>query len=150
MRYWLIILSCIVSFAVCSAQEQAVRDSLSAKPDSLTVQQDTSQTASGIDSVVTYSCTDSIVYNLSTKTMSLFSRSDIRHQQMQLDAERIDVNWTSSTLNAYGIADSSDSTTKKFTGTPTMKDGGEEYKGFELSYNFKSKKGKINVGDTEV
>jgi lipopolysaccharide assembly outer membrane protein LptD (OstA) len=31
-----------------------------------------------------------------------------------------------------------------------MKDGGEEYKGFELGYNFRSKRGRIDVGDTEM
>ncbi len=129
----------------------AVRtDSLAVPTDSLNVQQDTTAASGGIDSVVTYSCADSIVYDPSTRTMSMFAKSDIKHQQMQLNAEHIDVNWTSSTLTARGIPDSSDTTKKHYAGTPVMKDGGEEYRGYELSYNFKSKRGKINAGDTEV
>ena len=47
------------------------------------------QTAGGVDTVVTYSSTDSIVYSMSTKTMSLFNKGQINYRQMQLKSEQI-------------------------------------------------------------
>lgn len=111
---------------------------------------DSTSSASGVDTVVTYTAADSIVYSISTRTMSLFSKGTIDYRDTHLDAERIQVDWRTTTLQAEGIPDSSDTTGTKFEGTPVMKDGGEEFKGFKLSYNFQTKKGKINVGQTEM
>ncbi len=99
--------------------------------------------------------------------MSMYANSDVKYRQMQLKAERIDVDWTTSRLNSFGIPDTSraprhgssdstrtsDTTTvhkKKFKGLPIMKDGSEEYHGFRLGYNFKTKRGIIDVGETEI
>jgi lipopolysaccharide assembly outer membrane protein LptD (OstA) len=144
----------LLSFVCCSFSFAQVfsADSLHSPVDSLhtdslhTVKD--SSSVKGIDTVVTYTCTDSIVYTLSNKTMSLYKKGDIKYQQMQLQSERIHVNWNTSVMTAEGIPDSADTTKKKFKGTPIMKDGGEEFHGFELGYNFKTKKGKINVADT--
>jgi lipopolysaccharide assembly outer membrane protein LptD (OstA) len=141
--------SCL-SFAQVSPQTDSLRlptDSL--RVDSLASRRDTTA-ASVVDSVVTYSSADSIVYSMSTKTMTLFNKAQINYRQMQLKSEQIHINWNTSTMTANGIPDTADTTKKKFKNTPIMKDGGEEYHGFELSYNFKSKKGKIDVGDTHM
>ncbi len=126
---------------------------------------------SGVDSVVVYSSKDSIVYSFDTRTMRMFGNGDVRYREMRLKSEEIDVNWETSTMHARGVLDTADtsgrrqglsgdrslssfeskvSEKKKYRGTPVMKDGGEEYHGFELSYNFKTQKGKIDVGDTQV
>ncbi|TLY31644.1 MAG: hypothetical protein E6K56_04565, partial [Ignavibacteria bacterium] len=94
----------------------------------------------GIDTLVTYSSTDSIVYEFYTKTMSLFGKGQIKYRELQLTADRTDIDWSRSVMTARGIPDTSDTTGKKFKGTPDMKDGSEVYHGHELSYNFQTKK----------
>lgn len=105
---------------------------------------------SGIDSVVTYSASDSIVYSLKTKTMYLHGKGDIKYKELALKAENIDINWRTSILNAEGVPDTADTTGKKFRGLPDLVDRGETYKGSKITYNFKTKKGKIDLGETEI
>ncbi|MBI4546731.1 MAG: LPS-assembly protein LptD [Ignavibacteriae bacterium] len=136
------------------SQQVAKKDTLAllsdtTQIDTTTAARDTT-TVTGVDTVVTYSCVDSIVYSMPTRTMSLFSKGDVKYQRMELQAERIDVNWNTSVLTAFGVPDTADTAAKKFRGTPIMNDAGEEYRGHELSYNFQTKKGKISLGDTEM
>ena len=84
---------------------------------------------------------DSIVYALSSRTMFLFGRGDIRYKELSLKAQLIDINWTTSILNAQGTIDTADSTGKKLRGLPELVDGAETYRGETIAYNFKSKKG---------
>jgi hypothetical protein len=109
-----------------------------------------SGTGGGIDTVVEYSARDSIVFVLPTKTMSLYSRATLRHERMELESERVQIDWRTATLRAQGVPDTSDTGAGKFTGTPVMKDGPEQYDGHELSYNFRTKRGKIDLGDTKI
>ncbi|MBI5476703.1 MAG: LPS-assembly protein LptD [Ignavibacteriales bacterium] len=109
-----------------------------------------SSSSSGIDTLVIYSASDSIVYALETKTMSLFSKSEIKYQEMDLTSEVININWDNSTLNAYGVIDTADTSGKSLRGTPVMKDRGEAYEGKQLGYNFKTKRGRIVVADTKM
>ncbi len=121
--------------------------------DSLTAHRDTVRAVkspSGIDSIVTYSASDSIVYSLSNKTMYLYGKGSIRHKEIALKAENIDINWNTSILNAQGVIDTADTSGKKYRGLPDLIDGGETYKGSKIVYNFKTKKGKIDLGETEI
>jgi hypothetical protein len=105
----------------------------------------------GIDTVVEYSARDSIVFILPTKTMSLYSRSKLRYERMELESERVQIDWRTATMRAQGVPDSSDSAGGGgFAGTPVMKDGPEQYSGRELSYNFRTKRGKIDLGATKI
>lgn len=127
---------------------------------------------SGVDTVVVYSATDSVVYSLRTRTMTMHANGNIKYKQMQLKAEEVDINWDTAIMNARGIPDTTatdssldgsseagsrgrqyvraeDGIKTRYRGTPIMVDGGEEYRGFELSYNFRTQKGRINMGDTE-
>jgi hypothetical protein len=173
MRIWLFGCMCNLLFVVCDAIAQ---DTLSIPPDTLdaaTVPDAAKPSVSGVDTVVVYSAADSIVYSLTTRTMTLYSKGDIKYRQMQLKAEAIDINWDTAIMAARGIPDTSDTaasaeepntntetsagkyfrsadgTKAKYRGTPVMVDGSEEYHGFELSYNFRTQKGRIDVGDTE-
>ena len=144
MRSFLLILSvficCIVSFSKIPVPKDSLHilsDTL--RTDSAHVNRDTTK-VKGVDTVVTYLCSDSIVYDLSTKLMTMFHKSQIKYQQMQLNSERITVNWNTSILTAQGIPDSpavgragsptkdkagsSDSTKKKkYKGLPVMNPG---------------------------
>lgn len=105
---------------------------------------------SGIDSIVVYSASDSIVYSLTDRTMYMFGKGNIRYKELGLKAEQIDINWNTSILTARGVPDTSDTSTSKLRGIPDLVDGGETYHGSEVSYNFRTKKGKIDVGKTEI
>ena len=124
----------------------ALRDSLAKSPDTVK----TVQSPSGIDSVVAYAATDSIIYSLSDKTMYLFGKGNIKYKELGLKAEKIDINWNSSVLFAQGVPDTADTTGKKYRGIPDLVDGNETYHGSTIAYNFKSKKGKIDLGKTEI
>jgi len=135
-----------------SAQTVARNDTArSAVPDT-TALPDTMRikSPSGIDSVVTYSATDSIVYALSRKTMYLYGNSSIKYKSMGLKAELVDINWNTSTLTARGVVDTSDTSHQRYRGLPKMIDGGETYDGSTVLYNFKSKKGRIDLGKTAI
>jgi lipopolysaccharide assembly outer membrane protein LptD (OstA) len=105
---------------------------------------------SGIDSVVSYAAVDSIVYDLSGRTMSLHGQGKIDYKELGLKAERVDINWNTSVLRAHGVPDPTDSTGVRIKGLPDLKDGAELYHGSVVSYNFKTKKGKIDLGKTEI
>ncbi len=120
-------------------------------PDSLAQSAaDSVSSPSGIDSVVTYSASDSVVYSLQSKTMYMHGGSTIKYKELGLDAEKIDINWNNSMLHARGVPDSADTSGTGFRGRPEMIDGAETYDGTDITYNFKTKKGKINLGETEI
>jgi len=93
---------------------------------------------------------DSITYSLSNRMMMLYGKGDVKYKTIELKSERIDMNWDTSVLNARGVPDSADTTGKKLRGTPVLIDGGEQYSGSTISYNFKTQKGKITLGETEI
>jgi len=105
---------------------------------------------SGVDTVVTYSAADSIVYSMSTRFMNMYGQSDLKYRTIGLKAERVDVNWATATLMAQGVKDAADTTGKKFIGLPILVDGDETYNGHRVAYNFRTQKGKITLGDTEI
>jgi lipopolysaccharide assembly outer membrane protein LptD (OstA) len=126
------------------------RDTLNATPVALSPDSTKQPGSSGIDTVVTYSASDSIVYSLRTRFMNLYGKTQLHYQTLGLKAERTTVNWNTMTLSSEGVADTADPSGKKKIGSPEMKDGGELYDGSRISYNFQTKKGKINVGETEM
>jgi len=151
MRLWCILIFLISFAAVVFGQDYPRIDSTAIHAD--TVKADTSKKSSesaGIDTVVSYSSADSVVFFYKTKVMSMYRKGDIKYQKMGLQAERIDVDWNTSTMSAFGVPDSSDTSKSKLRGAPVMIDGGEQYQGKKLRYDFKSKKGTITIADTKI
>jgi lipopolysaccharide assembly outer membrane protein LptD (OstA) len=105
---------------------------------------------SDVDTVVSYSATDSIAFSPVTRFMKMYGKGNIEYRETKLKAERVDINWNTSTLVAYGVKDSTDSTKKKMKGNPVMSDGGEQYTGARIAYNFKSRRGKIVLAESEM
>jgi len=132
------------------------RDTLaSAKPDSVARQDTTKKKGGGIDTNVVYSAVDSIVYSYPKKVMMMYGKGDVKYRTLGLKSERIDVNWNTNNLESYGVLDSSkigktDSLKKLYRGTPVMIDGTETYEGWKIGYNFKSQKGLVTLGETEM
>ncbi|MEX2115821.1 MAG: putative LPS assembly protein LptD [Bacteroidota bacterium] len=117
-----------------------------ASPDTTLAIQDTSRSISGLDTLVIYKAADSISYSLRTRYMNLYGEGDIRYRTIHLEADRIAVNWDTATLTAGGVKDTSGA----MTGLPKLNDAGENYDGFEIGYNFRTKKGLIDRGETEL
>ncbi len=123
-----------------------------AMPDSAAIRSTADSTArpanSSIDTVVTYTAKDSISYSVRSRFMNMYGKCETQFRTVGLKAERVDLNWDTSTLVAYGVPD----TTRRDTtlGRPILKDGGEDYHGERVSYNFRTRKGRITVGTTEM
>lgn len=144
---------CLVSVLLPAQQRPAAgTDTLrAARADTTAAAADTvRRSPSGIDSTVAYSAADSIHYDLRDRTMFLYGKGDIKYRELGLKADRIDVNWNTSILNARGVADTSDTSGAKMKGQPVLVDGAETYNGSTIAYDFKTKKGKIVLGKTEI
>ncbi|MDD8018629.1 MAG: LPS assembly protein LptD [Bacteroidota bacterium] len=140
-------------FIFSSVSYSQTADSLKIRPDSLQTKIDTSKTSSSIDSMVTYTANDSIVFTFDDKQMKMFGKSDVKYKDIGLKSERIDVNWNTNQLTSYGILDSTkkertDTLKKLYTGTPIMTEGADKYDGWKISYNFKTQKGRVTLGGT--
>lgn len=126
-------------------------DSTRISSDTTKVLPDTTEaTSSGVDTVITYSAKDSIIYSVSTRGMNLYGNGSMKYRDLKLDAERIDVDWDSTSLTAYGKPDTSDPTGKKYVGTPKFSEKNEQYQGSKVRYNFRTKKGRITLAETEI
>ncbi len=130
---------------------QTVADSLRAPIDTtkqVTAVDTTSR--SSVDTVVVYSASDSITFSPVTRFMKMYGKGNIEYRETNLKAARIDINWNTSTLVAYGVKDSTDSTKNKMSGNPVMSDGGEQYTGAQIAYNFKTQRGKITLAESQM
>ena len=137
------------AFASRTARTLAARSDTSALRDTARAHADSAKAASGIDSVVTYTASDTVVYDLGARTMTLFGKGDIKYRDMGLKAAQVDINWVTSLLHAEGVADTADTTGKKMKGLPELVDGTEVYHGTKVDYDFKTKRGRIDLGRTE-
>lgn len=151
----------LVSLLLALSAPAQTKDTLALPPDSLTLRTDSLAAMQdslvaeeeGIDSVVTYTAQDSIVFTFESKGMKIYGKGDIRFKDLSLKSERIDVNWNTNQLESYGVLDSvkaqrTDSLKQRYTGTPEMHEGPDTYKGWKISYNFKSQKGRVTLGET--
>jgi len=114
------------------------------------LQNDTTKRTSktSIDTLVNYAAKDSIIYSLSTRYMNLYGSSELQYQTINLKSERVNINWDNTTLVAYGVADTAKA--DSIIGRPIMHDGGDEYHGDQVRYNFQTRKGKITLGTTQM
>ncbi len=103
-----------------------------------------------VDTLITYSARDSIVYRLNDKVMEMYGEGEITYGSFNLKAERITIDWEKSNLYAKGIPDTTSTDTTALVGTPVFKDAGTEYAGEEMTYNFKSRQGTITKARTEI
>jgi hypothetical protein len=141
----------LVLFLILLVVEQAHAQKVSTDTTKIqtSVQDTTKRSASaGVDTVINYSAKDSIIYSLRTRYMNLFGKSEMQYQTTGLKAERVNVNWDNATLIAHGVPDTARA--DSVIGKPIMRDGGEEYKGDQVKYNFRTRKGKITIGNTQM
>ena len=137
---YLIILYFITNSAILHSQEEAVQDTSL----SLTIKE--KKDNSGIDSVVTMSATDSVVFDAETRIMRLKGDSKINYKTQKINAEIIEISFENAMMDAYGLEDS----TGVIKGFPVFNDFGEEFAGKRIRFNFKTSKGIISMGETEL
>ena len=101
----------------------------------------------GINSPVTFTANDSIVYNALTKEAYLYGSSNVSYEEMNLTSDKVHMNLDKNIVSASGSADSSE--VKGVKGSPVFKMGNDEYESDSVFYNFKSKKGFIDNVYTE-
>lgn len=109
--------------------------------DSIANTPDTTKTKkeSPLDSPVEYVASDSVVFYMGEKNAYLYKDAKVNYTNIELTADKIQMNMDSSIVHAMGQEDS----IGKLKGTPVFKEGSEEYKSQTMDYNFKSKKGFI-------
>jgi lipopolysaccharide assembly outer membrane protein LptD (OstA) len=91
-----------------------------------------------IDSEITYSASDSIVF-YANGIAYLYGNAKVNYQEMELTSDNIRINMDSSSVQARGRVDS----TGTLVDLPVFKDGTEEYETKAIDYNFNTKKGFI-------
>jgi hypothetical protein len=119
---------------------KAVEDSLQA--DSLNRQR-----KNGIDSPVTFSASDSLIYEAGSGMAFLYGSSNVKYQDMDLQSEKISLNLDSSVVHATGAIDTTAVSGMK--GMPVFKMGSDTYESDTMAFNFKTKKGIIQEVYTE-
>lgn len=93
-----------------------------------------------LNSKIDYTAKDSIRFNVEQQMVYLYGSAEIHYEDINLKAERIDINWNTHIVHAYGVADSSG----HIKGTPVFKEKAQEYRAGEMTYNFESKKGRLS------
>lgn len=115
--------------------------------DSLQADSVNRQRKNGIDSPVTFSAEDSLIYEAGNGMAFLYGSSNVKYQNMDLQSEQISLNLDSSMVHATGARDTSELSGMK--GLPVFKMGNDTYESDTMAFNFKTKKGLIQQVYTE-
>ncbi len=83
---------------------------------------------------------DSIILDLRTKKVYLYSNAEVHYQNVQLNADYIETGFQSKIIIANGVPDS----VGKLQGNPEFSESGKVYKSKKITYNFQSKRGIID------
>lgn len=105
------------------------------------------QRKNGIDAPVEYSANDSIIYDASSNTASLFGSSKVDYENMNLESDKIYMSLDSSLVHATGSPDSTEEDGLK--GKPVFTMGNDTYNTDTMAFNFKTKKGLIQNVKTQ-
>ena len=92
-----------------------------------------------LDNLVKYKARDSVAMDLDTRRAYLYSESRIDYGDLQLEADRIDVDFATQILHAHGSTD----TAGELVGHPFFKQGDAEYHADTLTFNYNTQKGLI-------
>ncbi|HET6511082.1 MAG TPA: hypothetical protein VFH43_02735, partial [Candidatus Kapabacteria bacterium] len=128
-------------------------------PDSLYRVADTLGFGGGIDTIVAYTAKDSIVFDVNGKRMILVNDAEMIFQGRTLNAYTIVVDFENSTLTAYSneydsVIENSlsrrrriirDTSRVESRGAPILREGDTPYEGEVIVYNFKTRKGTVQL-----
>lgn len=111
----------------------------SVPPDTVPVDT-TPKSKNALDLPVHYSAKDSITFDYVRSRANLFGEGKVTYQNLELEAEIINIAIDSSLVHATGRTDS----TGNVVGKPLFKQGSDEYEPDSISYNFRSRKAFIS------
>ena len=111
----------------------------SVPPDTVPVDT-TPRSKNALDLPVNYSAEDSITFDYVNSRANLYGGGKINYQNLELEADIINIAIDSSLVHATGRTDS----TGNVTGKPLFKQGSDEYEPDSISYNFRSRKAFIS------
>jgi hypothetical protein len=103
------------------------------------------RTKSAIKTKIKYNAKDSIVYNADDKTAALYKDASINYDEYDMKSARIKINLDQKLINATGELDSAG----KLSNTPVFKQGSDEYKIEEVTFNYDTKRGLMRVFRTQ-
>jgi hypothetical protein len=103
------------------------------------------RTKSAIKSKIKYNAKDSIVYSADEKTAALYKDASINYGEYDMKSARIKINLDQKLINATGELDSAG----KLSNTPVFKQGSDEYKIEEVTFNYDTKRGLMRVFRTQ-
>lgn len=92
-----------------------------------------------IEAKVDYVAEDSMRIDMSTEKVFLYGEAQVNYEDIQLNADYIELDMKNNTVLANGRPDSSG----EMVGMPIFKEGAQEYEAGKMTYNFKTEKGKI-------
>ncbi|MFY8161249.1 MAG: LPS-assembly protein LptD, partial [Candidatus Kapaibacteriota bacterium] len=108
---------------------------------------DNRKSKNGLDTILTYTAKDTVVYSFKKRKMSMQGEVKIDYQNRNLNSETVDVDFIDNTFYANPKYDSLN---KKYIGIPKFSEMGEAYAGAAIKYNYKTNRGLISKGETEL
>jgi lipopolysaccharide assembly outer membrane protein LptD (OstA) len=106
------------------------------RPDSILY----NQPIGDISTTINYSARDSIFFDLKKQKVTLYGNGLIDYGDIQLEADKIDIDWTESKIKA----DYSSDTTGRKIGKPIFTEKGQSYETDQMVYNFQTRKAIIS------
>ena len=107
-----------------------------------------SNSGSDIDTVIFSSASDSLIYFIKDKKMSIHGDGKIEYKKMQITSANIYIDFTKDEIKASG--EYGDSTGDKIINSPVLTEAGESYNGRSMIYNFKTGRGTMTATNTEI
>ena len=144
-----IILSSLISTVSLAQIEDSIVTSISdtlqySQVDSIINQ----QAKSDLDTVVYSSASDSLIFYVKDKKMSIHGDGKIEYQRMKITSANILIDFERNELKASG--EKPDSVGDKIMNTPVLSEAGESYEGKKMTYNFKTGQGVMSAANTEI
>ena len=94
-----------------------------------------------LEAVVDYESMDSLRFEIKSQKVFLFKAAKIKYQEINLNADYVEIDFVKNLVYATGAKDSSG----KEAGTPEFNDGSQNFKSKVINYNYTTKRGYINT-----
>lgn len=129
---------------------QTESDTLTSVPtDSAAVEDSLTASDDEVDAVVYASASDSLLFDVKNKKMNIYGNGELKYKQTDLVSGKIIIDFPTNELEAFGVADTADTTGETFVETPQLTEEGETYQGSYIKYNFQTQRGYISLAKNE-
>lgn len=122
------------------ATDSLATDSIPKDPKQVLV--DSLKAGSDLKAKVSYTATDSIIFDMETDMLYLYGNVKIEYEQTKLEAAQVIIDWKAENMHAEGI----EGPDGEMVGTPVFYEGEQQYNSREMDYNFRTQKGRIKGG----